>query len=77
MKIWTMIAAVFLLTTDRAQTANALRELVRPHESNETHFYEALDRTLKKEKNSGVDWAPLTASDMYLRTAHETEHSAR
>ena len=61
MKIWTMIAAVFLLTTDRAQTANALRELVRPHESNETHFYEALDRTLKKEKNSGVDWAPLTS----------------
>jgi len=36
-------------TIDRTQMAAALREVVRPHESNETHFYEALDRTLRKE----------------------------
>jgi Ca-activated chloride channel homolog len=36
-------------TADRNLAAAALREVTQPHESNETHFYSALDETLRKE----------------------------
>ena len=36
-------------TSDRNLAAVALREISQPHESHETHFYSALDETLRKE----------------------------
>jgi VWFA-related protein len=36
-------------STDRTKAMTALRQMIQPHESNETRFYAALDRTLRRE----------------------------
>jgi VWFA-related protein len=36
-------------STDRTKAMTALRQMIQPHESNETRFYAALDRTVRRE----------------------------
>jgi Ca-activated chloride channel family protein len=36
-------------STDRTKAMTALRQIIQPHESNETRFYAALDHTLRRE----------------------------
>jgi len=51
-------------STDRTQAASALTVLMRPHESNETHFYAAVDRTLRREfKGTGGRRAVVVLTD--------------
>ena len=66
-------------TSDRTKAASAIRDIMRPHESYETHFYAALDRTLRREfkdapgrgaivvLTDGEDTPLLTGSDKDYR----------